>query len=249
MKVKKQTEKTFKFVKPIKFGDNSKPTLVAIFGYPFKLKKYFDYNGNFYYIDSHYNNALIYPSPFLNIKELSEIIVNELISKLKTKDVILIGYSLGSAYSLEISKILEKNNISVKFQLLIDPIDEIYNFNNKLYNKLKYYFCFTVLFSRYLIFSFITKLQNIFNFKIIIRSTYINSIYRIHLLRYNFSYSNINTILIKNLTNCNKTKYGWIDIFKKDKIDLRIFEAKNHSDFFFNKNILKKWINMLKINI
>jgi len=249
MKVKKQTEQTFKFVKSIKFGRTDLPTLVFIFGYPFKIKEHFNYDGNFYYIDSHYNKALVYPSPFLNIKDLSRVIAKELLSKLKTSDVVLVGYSLGAVYSLEISKILEENNINVKLQLLIDPIDTIYNFNTKLYNKLRYSFCFTALFSRYLIFSFLVKLQNIFNFKIITRSIYINSVYRIHLLRYNFSYNNINTILIKNSTNCNKTKYSWIDIFKKDNIDLKVFNAKKHSDFFFNESILKKWINILKLNI
>jgi hypothetical protein len=249
VKVKIHTLKTFKFVKSLKFGDNSLPTLIAIFGYPFIIKNNFNYAGNFYYIDSHYNRAIEYPTLKINIVELANIIAKELVSKLKNKEVILLGYSLGSVYAIELSKILQSYGIKTKLLFLIDPLDSVYNINNKKYNIFKYLIYNILLHIRHYLYKVIINIQTKLQICIIKHSTYINSIYRIHLLKYKFNKISINTILLKRKNNIPQTRYSINNIFNEKTLNLNIFNIKNHIDFFNNKKALVKWISILKNNI
>jgi len=249
VKVKIQDITTFKFIKALQLGDDSLPTLIVVFGYPFEIKNNFNYKGNFYYVDSHYNTAIKYPTTKMNISYLSEIITKELISKLKNKEVILVGYSLGALYSIEISKLLQKEGIKTKLLFLIDPLDSVYNINNKKYNILKYYTYNILLHFRYYLYFIITNIQNICNICILNHSSYINSIYRIHLLKYRFNEINENIILLKGKNNTQQTKYSINNIFNKTKTKIHVFDVNSHKDFFNDKNVLIKWLKILKNNI
>ncbi len=249
VKVKTQTIDTFNFIKALKVGDKSLPTVIAVFGYPVIIKKYLDYKGSFYYVDSHYNRALEYPSVKLSIHDLATRIAAELISKLKSTEVILVGYSLGALYSIELAKILKQHGIKTKLLFLIDPLDSVYNFNNKKYSILKYYICNILLHIRYYLCNIIVNTQKYTNICVINHSTFINSVYRIQLLKYNFSNVSDNTILLKRKNNAPQTNKSINSIFNTKTLKIKEFNIKKHKDFFDNKSALHSWLRILKKNI
>jgi len=231
----------FKRVKHIIKGDSKLIPIVWITGYPNIIRKHLKYKGDFYYVDSHYNQFANIPSIKDNIIEYSKLIVEDIINEVKSNKIILAGYSIGSVYAIEISKQLKESGIEIEFMFLLDPRDSISIFNN---NKIKYYYITTLyLLVKYFIYDIIWKMQKIFNIKILKRFNYIHSIYALHRHKYNFKYVYDNVILIQRNNNESKNKYKINKIFKNK--EWHKLNVKKHSDYFSNQSVIKEWMQLL----
>jgi acyl carrier protein len=232
----------FKYIKHIIKGDKKLPPIFWATGYPNVIRKDINYDGDFYYIDSHYNSYATIPSIYDNIEDYCKVRVNEILEIIDNKDIILAGYSIGSVYALELSKQLKEKGKNIKFLFLLDPRDSINVLNNKIINKYKYYSQLILNYIRFIIYYLIWNIQKIFNLKILKRFKYIHSIYAFHRLKYNFSYTNDLTILIQRNNNNNLSKNNFKHLFLHRIY--HILNVKKHSDFFNNQSVIKEWMSL-----
>jgi len=238
--LEKTPSKYFKWVKHIIKNNSSKTPVFWVTGYPNIIKKHLTYEGDFYYIDSHYNSYATIPSIKDDIATYCKILSTEILKELKTKEIILAGYSIGSIYSIELSKQLKEKGIKIKFLFLLDPRDTINILNGKKTSN--YYFYKLFLLLKYVIFYTIWNTQKMVKIEIIKRFTYIHAIYALHRLKYNFETISDKTIIIQRHNNKSSTKHNLFKLFKNIK-HIKI-KAKKHSDFFSNQSVVNKWIKI-----